>query len=85
MDFSEALTRIKNGAKLKRSGWPDGVFVFLVQGSEFEVNRLPLTTIFKLGERVSYSPHIDVCIGKNISVWDAQTLDILATDWDIYV
>jgi len=84
MNFSEALELIKDGTQMRRAGWGDNVFVFLVPGSEFEVNRLPLSTMFKPGTRVQYSPHIDVCIGQNVSVWDAQTMDILAGDWEIY-
>lgn len=84
MDFSDALDLIKRGAKLQRAGWPKNVFVFLVPGSEFPVNRHPLNTIFSMGDMVEYSPHIDVCIGIKISVWDAQTMDILANDWEIY-
>lgn len=84
MNFSEALDLIKRGARLQRKGWPKDVFVFLVPGSEFQVNRHPLNTIFKMGEMVKYSPHIDVCIGTNVSVWDAQTMDILGEDWEIH-
>lgn len=84
MNFSEALELIKNGTRMRRAGWPSNVCVFLVVGSEFEVNRLPLSAMFKPGTRVKYSPHIDVCIGENVSVWDAQTMDILGEDWEIY-
>lgn len=84
MNFSEALDLIKRGSKLYRHGWPKDVFVFLVSNSEFEVNRLPLSSIFKLGTKIKYSSHIDVCIGTNVSVWDAQTMDILAEDWEIH-
>lgn len=84
MNFSDALDLIKKGAKMQRAGWPKDVFVFLVPGSEFEVNRHPLNLWFKMGERVKYASHIDVCIGNNVSVWDAQTMDILAEDWEIH-
>lgn len=82
MEFSEALDHLKKGAKMKRAGWPDNVFIFYVPGSTFSVNRLPLSTVFPLGHEATYAPHIDVCIGSNVSVWDAQTMDILGTDWE---
>jgi hypothetical protein len=84
MNFSEALELIKKDEKLRRKGWNNNVFVFLVPGSEFVVNRHPLDKMFKPGIKITYAPHIDVCIGENVSVWDAQTMDILGEDWEIY-
>ena len=47
MDFSNALIEIKAGKLLSRSGWNGkGMFVFLVNGSQFKVNRAPLLGIF---------------------------------------
>jgi len=84
MNFSDALELIKKGARMQRAGWPKDVFVFLVPGSEFVVNRYPLNVIFPQGTQVKYNAHIDVCIGNNVSVWDAQTMDILGEDWEIH-
>jgi hypothetical protein len=84
MNFSEALALIKKGVKLQRKAWPQDVFIFLVPGSKFEVNRSPLNLIFKPGTEVKYSPHIDICMGINVSVWTIQMTDILAEDWDIH-
>lgn len=84
MDFSEALEHIKDGDKLRRKGWGYGAFVFLVPGSEFQKDRHPLPAIFPEDSRIRCSPHINVCIGDRVSVWDAQTMDILAEDWEIY-
>ena len=36
------------------------MFVYLVHGSEFEVNRAPLNAVFKMGEKIIYRPHIDM-------------------------
>lgn len=84
MNFSEALDLIKRGSRMRRAGWPSDVFVFLVPASEFEVNRLPLSVVITPGTRVRYAPHIDVCIGSNVAVWDAQTMDIMGEDWELH-
>lgn len=84
MDFSKALQLLKEGKKLQRSGWKTNCFVFLVSGSEFKVNRAPLNEFFDHETIIEYQPHIDVCIGNRVSVWDAQTMDILAEDWCIH-
>ena len=46
MDFSDALRWIKAGHMVARSGWNGkGMFLFLVPGSKFEVNRPPTVTV----------------------------------------
>lgn len=85
MDFSEALIAIKAGALLEREGWNGrGMFVFLVAGSTFEVNRAPLLGIFPEGTEINYHAHIDMrtADGK-IVPWSASQTDVLAEDWQI--
>lgn len=85
MTFEEALTAIKRGNLLARTGWNGkGMFVFLVAGSEFTVNREPLRSILGEGTPVTYRPHIDIrqpdgCVG----VWQPSMGDVLAEDWFI--
>lgn len=44
--FSEALNFIKEGRRVYRAGWNGkGMFIFLVAGSNFIVNREPLLSI----------------------------------------
>lgn len=85
MDFSQALKEIKKGCLLTRSGWNGkDMFVFLVLGSEFTVNREPLNTIFQPGTKVNYRPHIDMRYADGtIGVWLASMGDIMAEDWEI--
>lgn len=84
MDFSSALLEIKAGKKVKRGGLPENCFIFLVPGSKFVVNRFPLNTLLPEGTEVMYSPHIDICLGHRVSVWDASTADLLADDWELF-
>ena len=85
MNFSEALELIKSGSKLTRTNWNGkGMFVYLVHGSEFEVNRAPLNQIFKMGEKIIYRPHIDMKYADgSCGVWSPSNSDLLADDWEI--
>lgn len=85
MNFSEALQHIRNGSKLARAGWNGtGMFVFLVPGSTFTVNRPPLLGIYPEGTVIDYRPHIDMrdAEGK-IGPWVVSMTDVLAEDWDV--
>ena len=58
------------------------LFIYLVPGSEFEVNRPPLNAIYAMGTKVKYRPHIDFKDGKGTcGVWSPSNEDILAEDW----
>jgi hypothetical protein len=61
LDFSEALKVIKAGQCVARAGWNGkGLFVFLVPGSTFTVNRVPLLGIYPAGTPITYRGHIDI-------------------------
>lgn len=84
LSFSEALVEIKAGNRVRRSGWNGkGMFIFLVKGSTFTVNREPLLSIFGEGTQVQYHGHIDMKTADNMVVpWLASQTDILAEDWE---
>ncbi len=85
MDFGNALNALKTGHKVARTGWNGkGMFLFLVPGSRFEVNRAPLLGIYPEGTVIDYCPHIDMrtADGK-IVPWLASQTDVLANDWEI--
>lgn len=84
-DFGVALTWLKIGAKVARNGWNGkGMFLFLVPGSTFQVNRPPLLGIYPEGTTIEYCPHIDMrtADGK-IVPWLASQTDVLASDWTL--
>lgn len=85
MNFSEALQLIKQGKKLARSNWNGkGMFVYLVNGSEFEVNRAHLNAIFEMGAKITYRPHIDLKADDGTcGVWSISNNDALAEDWEV--
>ena len=83
MDFGQALARIKDGKRVMREGWNGkNMFVFLVPGSTFKVNRPPLLGIFPEGTEVNYHAHIDMRTADGqIVPWLASQTDLLADDW----
>lgn len=83
--FSWALAALKGGSKLARTGWNGkGMFLFLVNGSTFQVNRAPLLGIYEEGTTIKYQPHIDMCTADGSVVpWLASQSDLLADDWEV--
>jgi hypothetical protein len=85
MTFGLAIEALKRGAKVARTGWNGkGMFLFLVPGSRFQVNRPPLLGIYPEGTTIDYLPHIDMrtADGKVVP-WLASQTDVLAADWQI--
>ena len=83
MNFGQALESLKQGRKVARAGWNGkGMFLFLVQGSTFRVNRPPLLGIYPEGTEINYCSHIDMRTADNkIVPWLASQTDVLAEDW----
>lgn len=84
-DFSWALRLIKEGKKLQREGWNGkGMFIFLVPGSIFKVNRAPLLGIYPEGTEINYHGHVDMRTADGMIVpWLASQTDLLAEDWQV--
>lgn len=85
MNFGQALEALKQGEKVARSGWNGkGMFLFLVPGSKFEVNRLPLLGIYPEGTVISYHAHVDMKTAQgDVVPWLCSQTDMLAEDWEI--
>lgn len=86
MNFGQAIEALKAGNRVARGvGWNGkGMFLFLVPGSTFEVNRPPLLGIYPEGTKVNYQPHIDMKTAQGTVVpWLASQSDVLAEDWEI--
>lgn len=83
MGFDEVVKGLKAGKRFARAGWNGkGMFVFLVNGSTFKVNREPLLSILGEGTEVNYHGHVDMktADGK-IVPWLCSQTDLLAEDW----
>ena len=81
--FSVALEHLKAGRRVARKGWNGkGMFIFLVPGSTFKVNRPPLLGIYPEGTEVRYHSHIDMRTADGqIVPWLASQTDMLEDDW----
>ena len=84
-NFSNVLEALKAGLVARRTGWNGkGMFIFLVPGSRFNVNREPLLSILGEGTPVSYHGHIDMKMADgSIMVWSPAQVDLLGDDWEI--
>lgn len=85
MDFSDALLNVKSGLRMQRKGWNGrGMFIFLVPGSVFKVNREPLLSILGEGTEVNYHGHVDMRTADGqIVPWLCSQTDMLASDWEL--
>lgn len=83
LEFSHALMKLKTGSKIARNGWNGKeMFLFLVNGSTFTVNRPPLNVIYPEGTQIDYRSHIDMRTADgSIVPWVASQTDLLADDW----
>lgn len=85
MTFSDALRLVKMGVPVRRAGWNGkGLFIFMVQGSSFTVNRPPLNELFPEGTIIDYRGHIDMkTVDGSIVPWVASQTDLLGEDWEV--
>ena len=83
--FNVALDALKEGQLVAREGWNGkSMFLLLVPGSTFIVNRHPLLGIFSEGTTIKYHSHIDMKTATGeIVPWLASQSDLLAEDWKI--
>lgn len=83
LDFAAVVRGLKAGKRFARVGWNGkGMFVFLVPGSRFTVNREPLLSILGEGTEVDYHGHVDMRTATGqIVPWLCSQTDLLAEDW----
>lgn len=85
LSFGLAIEALKMGHRVSRTGWNGkGMFLFLVNGSRFKVNRPPLLGIYLEGTEIDYHAHIDMKTAQGYVVpWLASQADMLADDWQL--
>lgn len=84
MDFGKVIAGLKQGRRFARAGWNGkNMFIFLVNGSTFRVNREPLLSILGEGTEVQYHAHVDMRTASGeIVPWLCSQTDLLAEDWE---
>lgn len=85
-DIGWAVEVMRSGNRVRRAGWNGtGMFIFLVSGSTFQVNRPPLLGIYPEGTTINYHAHVDMKTATGeIVPWTCSQPDLLATDWELY-
>ncbi len=85
MEIGQAVAAMRDGCRVARAGWNGkGMFVFLVPGSRFTVNRPPLLGIYPEGTEIQYRDHVDMrCVDGAIVPWLCSQSDLLADDWEL--
>ena len=80
-----AVKQMHNGDRERRAGWNGkGMFLFLVPGSTFKVNRPPLLGIYPEGTEIKYHAHVDMKTATGEVVpWLCSQSDLLAFDWEL--
>lgn len=83
LNFGQVIEGLKRGRRYERVNWNGrGMFIYLVDGSNFTVNRAPLLGIYPEGTEIVYRPHIDMRTADGECVpWFASQSDMLAEDW----
>jgi hypothetical protein len=83
MTYGLALEALKRGHTVTNLDWPqEGMFLFLVPGSVFSVNRAPLNKILAKGTLVNYLSHIDLRNADgSIGPYIPSQADMLGENW----
>ncbi len=81
--IGRAVKLMELGSRVARRGWNGkDMFLFLVPGSTFQVNRAPLLGIYPAGTEINYHPHVDMkTVSGEIVPWLCSQSDLLARDW----
>lgn len=80
-----AVKQMHDGRRVARAGWNGkGMFLFLVPGSHFTVNRPPLLGIYAEGTEIDYRSHVDMKTADGqIVPWVCSQSDLLGVDWQL--
>jgi hypothetical protein len=81
--FSWALMRLKEGAKVARSGWNgSGMFAYMVPGNSYPAQTEAIKGHFA-GDLVPYRPYFALKTAQNdVATWVPSGSDIIADDWE---
>lgn len=85
MDFGGALSAIKLGKRVARSGWNGaGMFVYLVPANSYPVQTGAAKEHFGDGAMVPYNAYMAIKnVNDTVSTWVPSVNDCLSNDWYI--
>ncbi len=87
MNFSDALTWIKHGARAYRTGWyAKNSYIYFVPTGYLNVGSRPLLGPIPAGTMLTQHAHINLMNSDlTISSYSCTQEDLLADDWDLVV
>jgi hypothetical protein len=85
MTYEEAMNRVRQGKRVKRSGWEDEVFVYYQEGSTIEPKDGRNAVLRSFKGPIHIAEHFDLfALGNHIFIgWQATLSDREADDWEI--
>lgn len=85
MNFSEALTELKNQNAVGRAGWNGkGMFLYLVPANAYPATTDIAKKFWGENSFVPYGAYIAMKTAQeNVVPWLASQTDILANDWEV--
>lgn len=85
MNFEDALTALKIGKRVSRSGWNGkGMFAYLVPEASYPVQTGAAKEHFGEGAMVPYRAYLALkTVDDDVAVWVPSVSDILANDWQV--
>lgn len=85
MTFGQALTALKSGQRIARTGWNGkGMFVYLVPAASYPVQTGAAKAHFGEGAMVPYNPYFAIKnVDETVSTWVPSVNDCLAGDWGV--
>ncbi len=85
MDFGDALVRLKDGSKMTRAYWPEGVYITLQfgypEGIPINANTAQATELPQ-GTVCIFDQYFMECTPEgHFRPWEPKAVDVLAADW----
>lgn len=84
-DFGGALTALRDGKRVSRSGWNgSGMFVYLVPPASYAVQTGAAKSHFGEGAMIPYNAYFAIKnVNGTVSTWVPSVNDCLAEDWSV--
>lgn len=86
MNFSEALTRMKEGLRLQREGWNGkGMFTYVVPAASYPAQRGPAQEWAGEKAMIPYGAYVAIkSPNGEVNPWVPSQQDMMAEDWIVF-
>jgi len=85
LTFGQAIELLKQGYKVARHGWGEGMFIYMQGGSIIDHSEANNKHLYNLSGAIKINSHIDMRLenGRIMIGWTPNQLDMLEDDWII--